>query len=238
MKLCELTGYKSASQKRFGDLINDLIISGKYTYEQGCFAVVLAPPGKDYVYRAWINDAGYEAFLQYIQAHPSYSFVEVIGTVRKIPMFFKRPAELKDDFIKVVRLEKLRELTSRTRAFVNFWALAIKPMHNSHLAKITFDDMLKRAMLFALNEDKQAMKEFCEQRKEFFSDLLEIAKWLRSNDKVAYDINGDNVMMRYNGSLAITDPAFSRSGRGIITAPELAALDHEYAAVQGRSRQR
>lgn len=107
MKLFELTGIKKYADQHLANILNAFIEKKQIKVRSGGFAFVIIPKDKDYVFKVWLKDPGFETYLKFIKNHSGDKhFPKVIGDVHDVPMFFKRDAKA-GDTMKVVRLEKL-----------------------------------------------------------------------------------------------------------------------------------
>lgn len=202
MLLSELTGYHSAKEQRLRDVLKTLKDEGKYTVHNGSFAVVLIPPGKNYVFRCWTLDEGYTKWLKYVEENPSKHFPKIIGKVHELPVFFKQPAAQSKDKIYVARVEKLEPLKRGSAA-----SEAIDTIHtymDSFAAPetLTLGDIIEHLE----TEDLDAELEFVQDNKTFFEAYMKVAKWSTKNARKR-DLRSTNIMTRSNGDLVITDPA-------------------------------
>jgi hypothetical protein len=202
MLLSELTGYHSAKEQRLRDVLKTLKDEGKYTVRNGSFAVVLIPPGKNYVFRCWTIDEGYTKWLKYIEANPSKHFPKVISKIHELPVFFKQPEAQSKDKIYVARVEKLEQLKPRSTA-----SEAIDTIHayiDSFAAPETL--VLGDIIEHLDNEGLEAELEFVQDNKSFFETYMKVTKWSAKNAR-RHDLRSTNIMVRDNGDLVITDPA-------------------------------
>jgi hypothetical protein len=113
MKIIELTGYKSdplykllQSSSDIPDFIDNIKNSGysEYYVGKGMYAGVFAKPGDPFVIKIFKDDPGYEKFLSYALQHQSNPHVP---RIKGRPITFQK-------IYKIVRLERLREMTKDT----------------------------------------------------------------------------------------------------------------------------
>lgn len=204
MLLHELTGYHSAKEDTLRQLLAKLKKNGKYETAHGSFAVVLIPPGKNYVFRAWTKDAGYEKFLAYIEQNPSKHFPKIIGKVHDVKIFFQQPKVQAQDVVHVVRVEKLKPLPISSIAYEAIQVVFNYLKGKNATAGKTVGDILEYIGEYDDDELEKA-GEFIKDNKSFFEFYLKVAKWAASNAKYM-DLRAANILMRDNGDLVITDP--------------------------------
>lgn len=164
------------SDKRWTDIVNDMIEKHGLKKFQGLQATVIATPDRDHVYRMWTRDPGYEQWLDIaskMQDDPHV--VKILSKVRTIKTKFKgMPSDLK---VKLVKLEKLNPIVKdkgkADRAF-HYWTFS---------------------------EDKRSIDQsFMMNNKSFFDTLNKINDSTRLND-----VTAENVMMR-GDTLVLVDP--------------------------------
>lgn len=201
MLLAELSGYKAAKHLSFEQVVHNIIASGKYKKYKGGYAFVLEPIGKDFVYRVWTEDTGYDEFLKYAAAHQSKHIVKLIGSTRSLPLVFKHD-DVPYDKMSVQRIEKLKPITSQL-------AIEVISLCNHFLKRkaktATFDAMVHGAMNSTLDHE-ELVQEFMLDHKAFFLVYLDIAKWASAKNPQLIDMHAKNVMQRSNGDLVVTDP--------------------------------
>ncbi len=201
MLLTELTGLKNIHDKTLSAIIQNLIVNGKYKQHQGAYALVLEPPDKDYVYRAWTNDKGYDKFLEYVRANENKYLIKLIGKTVKLPLFFKHNSSMPES-INVQRIEKLVPIKSR---------LVIETISSCNLflqkfakPNAKFDDMVYDAVN-STHDHEELVQEFMLDNKSFFQEYLKIGLWAKSQSTLGIDMHANNVMLRGN-TFVITDP--------------------------------
>ena len=125
-------------------------------FGEGMQAKVLIPPGRNYVYRLWHNDPGYDRWLTYCVQHKSSPFVpKILSRVRTLNLKFKRMPATE---FKLVKLEKLTPV-------------------NRELEKL-----LDHVMVRTSGEVFDRMLEQAPQYKPFFEFLHTAGKYLDFND--------------------------------------------------------
>lgn len=118
MRLDELTGYHKYEQHTFSEFVSTILKDQGYKLAKGAFAFVLIPPGKDYVYKCWVSDKGYEHFMKIVQENQGNPFLpKLLSKIHKVPIFFKRPETI-DGHVNVVKMEKLEPLRNGGGDFV------------------------------------------------------------------------------------------------------------------------
>lgn len=108
--LAELQGYKMFSDMGFYEILTKLIDEHGHDWNSGSLGVVFIPKDKDYVYKCWINDGGYQGFLDIAEKHQDNPFFpKFLSKRKKLETFFKRPADFKDD-INIIKMERLKPM--------------------------------------------------------------------------------------------------------------------------------
>ena len=207
MKLLkELLGIKKYSTDTISNFLNQGIESGSIKVRSGSFAFVVIPKDANYVYKVWTVDPGWEEYLAYIQDHPGDPhLLRVMSRTRNIPFTFKRPSNFDVD-MKIVKLEKLRELSEDESDSVIDLRNALDRMIVSKLNSTDIPGILKTS---GTDLDLSFIRTTV--------DVLQKCNGFKS------DLHGENVMKRADGTLVITDPYFEpHNGRNVtITASDL-----------------
>lgn len=192
MKLTELKGIKTGQvDETFPNFILALAEKHGINISEGMQAKVLVMPGKNYVYRIWTSDAGYEEWLRKIEHETSPYAPKLLSKIRVLDVKFKRlPSNVK---VKVLKLEKLTPIADAEfdRALEIFSELSFAVSYEKML-KFNFDDM-KRAMLEKRDDrytqPSEHTAKVLDKHKSFFEFCLKFTD-------VANDIMPGNVMMR------------------------------------------
>ena len=129
-------------------------------------AEILMPEGRNYVYRAWISDTGYETWLDYAVRHQSNPFVpKILSRVRVLPYQFKRmPSDLQIKFVKLERLAPIGTTLARiVDEFAGGWTRdEIEPLLDRSPQYIEFFDwmyLMRRELGFNdVNDDNVMMR--------------------------------------------------------------------------------
>ena len=69
MKLFELTGIKKYAEQHLATILNAFIEKKQIKVRSGGFAFVIIPENKDYVFKCWIHDAGFDEYLKFVKSH-------------------------------------------------------------------------------------------------------------------------------------------------------------------------
>jgi hypothetical protein len=114
MLLNELLGYKKYQNLTLNQIITKLVDEHEAGSAAGHFSFVAIPKDKDFIYKCWFNDDGYQHFVDVALKHQDNPFFpKFIGKVKKIPIFFKRHANV-DGFLHIIKMEKLKPAESST----------------------------------------------------------------------------------------------------------------------------
>jgi hypothetical protein len=230
MKLLELHGHQRYADFTLSQNLNKFIIDKKIKVESGTFGFAIIPKDKDYVYKCWTKDAGFEAFLDYVQKHKSDKHLpKLIGSIRSIPLFFKHN-QLKDLKLKVQRVEKLDELQDDQESPIEAVIKMVRNFKSGH--EPTTADILertKRNAFHTVNHDNEGEhKELIDEISKlgsFVESLVDIRKALPNAFKE--DFLG-NIMLR--GKIpVIIDPYYDAMG-DYKTASDLLNTEDEYEA--------
>lgn len=219
MILAELHGYKRYLDKDFSEILHAI---GQYVDETGQNSVVVVPrDGRNYVYKAWMNDAAYEAFYKLAVTMQDNKYIPKLGPIRKLPLFFKRQGHV-DGYINVIKMEKLERSRTEGEQLANL----IKGLLNMKLDNVPIEQELS---------DDQDLLEVC----------IALKKLYKAHPGFMNDMRGGNVMMR-GSQLVITDPfctSFEQDEQnrnaGVLFMDDLKSMfDGEPAALKTGSRPR
>lgn len=217
MLLTELTGNAEFGGKELNDIIKALSNKFGFAKKAGMNAVALIPKNKSYVYRFWIDDPGYEDWLNYALKHQSNK--HVVKILSKIRTVKTNVADLPTNkTIKFVKLEKLSPLEDSTAYFAaaNFIGEVIWLYEDDEIKTMGFDGFLEVVLDEADAADsgeeslgiKAQIQKEINEHKDFFKlcfDLICLG---------FMDIHEANVMLRGNIPV-VTDPAHSDEAREI-----------------------
>lgn len=195
-KLNELTGYRQFEELTLQQYLQSLVDKHKIKVASGNFSVVLIPPDKDYVYKIWSDDKGFDVWVNYCVANQGkYSFLpKIYGKLRKLPHLFIRGEEFKNTVLKIARIEKL------------------KPCRNSIINYIADGRETGKYFVFYI---KDILDETITPTKATsgVSNVVDMANYgipilkkLKEDNDLEYDIKIDNFSKRANGEVVITDP--------------------------------
>jgi hypothetical protein len=216
MKLLnELLGYKQFETKWLADILIDLIKEKKIKVDRGSFAFVVIPESKNYVFKVWTVDEGFDGFLKYIKANQDDKHLpKLIGSTRKIKTFYQK-TKRDPEFVNVQRVEKLYKLDDKQIFFVAGVLNAIRYGRHKQL------DAAIAAVLKEYNEIDSSEKhtELTEQQIGFVESYFKLKNFLRSQDipemvalgqsPLLDDVRGKNVMQRKDGTIVITDAFYT-----------------------------
>lgn len=202
--LNELTGYKSAYNKTFEQVIKTLTdLYGTKVYA-GNFGMVLAPEGKDYVYKIFHEDPAFEEYFKFCTKNQQLSFVPKLKDKRihtmKLPTI--RDISHADAVIKIVKLPKLYKIENED----------LKP-----LIKLDGhpDGWIKNFFMSAVdgfNQNNQKLMDqyLTDEGKKFFDDIVKSGLFYIG--EFSNDINPSNIMKTLDGTLILTDPLWTTDG--------------------------
>src|ERR1017187_5405200 len=143
MKLCELVGVKALYNKDLEEILASLDKAGMKELGRGSFAVVLKHATKPEVIKFWICDSSYDAFINYLVAHPGKFFPKLLSKPKMLSTFFNRPVAFPEK-IKYVRMEELSPSTSDLDSDGIDALLKILKNHGGNW-KIEYDNLKKDA---------------------------------------------------------------------------------------------
>ena len=108
--LMELEGYHKYEGMDFYEILEKIKETNGHKWGAGALGVVFIPKDKNYVYKCWVQDGGYEKFLDIVEKNQSNPFFpKLLSKRRKLETFFKRPAGFDED-INLIKMEKLTPL--------------------------------------------------------------------------------------------------------------------------------
>lgn len=192
MILKELVGYKGAKELTVAELTMLLSKHG-YVVNRGSFSIVLAPPGKNFVYRCWTEDSGFEAYYKLLKSSDlkQYAYVpKFLGEKRSLKLNLKN----EDREVNVQRVEKLSDDYPAER--MSFARLMINAI-NSKAPRLKLEDMI----VDTLGSD--SLKKY-PLITDFIYDFSRLVDQNLSND-----IGGSNVLWSTERNCpVITDPYY------------------------------
>jgi hypothetical protein len=210
MKLNELHGYKQYQTKTLAEIINTFIKKYGIKISNGAFAFVVIPKDKNYVYKIWTKDDGYEAFLKYLETAKS-DHLPKVGKIRLLPFFFKRDEAISGD-LKIVRIEKLDHLTGDLKNQMNDGLSSF-----NHIIEIISDytgidsliSKIESSTVSKIIKNKVTCLSWISKNKKLAEDLLKLAKFISEEypGKVLTDFVG-NIMLR-GSTPVIIDPFYT-----------------------------
>lgn len=202
MKLDELSlkgdGYS------LSELIAGLQQKRGFSHDRGVNAFVINFPGKNYVYRVWMDGTdGYDEFVKYLQSHSSEHLVKLLSPVRT--------ERTKDGVVKYVKIEKLTPLKMIYEHLIN----AVGECTEMHFS--TFNDF-KDEIQYKLDERESDLD------LDQYDDLLATCYDLITAG--ANDIHSGNAMMRGN-TVVMTDPFINAAASKVVSAAVLVFPDDD-----------
>lgn len=182
MRLQEIFNTEKSDQ-RWTDQLQALINKHGLQKFSGLQATVITTPDREHVYRVWVKDDGYEAWMNLaltMQDNPH--IVKILGKPRIIPTKFKGlPSDLKVKFVKLEKLDSLMKIKGKDGQTLE-------------------DAILKYGDPDYTPVDPAATEAFMKEHESFFKTCDEVKKHLRAND-----FTTENIMLR-GTTLVITDP--------------------------------
>jgi hypothetical protein len=141
-QLLELQGYHKYTEMDFFEIIQDIIDTSGGSWDKGAFGVVLIPENKNFVYKCWVSDGGYDAFIDLaLKNQDNPFFPKILGKKRVLPAFFKRPIKAANLEINIIRMEKLLPVTDRNRPIMYIFQYLREGLDKS---KITMEWLKKK----------------------------------------------------------------------------------------------
>jgi len=207
MKLLELVGVK-----KFYDADIEDVLKSMGTHEElgrGTFGVTLKHGTKPEVVKFWITDSSYDDFINYVLAHPYKHFPKLLSKPKMLSAFFLRTKDFPEK-VRYVKMEVLQRIKGRIDADVIndiFYGLrddcASKKDVDEYIGRyLTEPNMtFNKKYLDRLNEMVPNVPEFCHAMFDMLHHVLK--------GKNELDIHDENIMLRANGEIVITDPVYN-----------------------------
>lgn len=171
----------------------------KTNIRNGKFSFVFRPEGKDYVYKAWTTDTGWEAYLKIIDS--SNPYFPKIEKIKQAPVKFSD----KTLNIKIAKIEKLYPCN-----VLNIIKIpAIRKVDNK---EITLDILRLSSEIDDINKLYIIDDSYKVQYQDLFDALSAIRQLRNNNNNIGIDFNHDNFMKRPDDHLVINDPLSDLTG--------------------------
>jgi hypothetical protein len=209
MKLLELVGVK-----KFADSDLEAVLKSMGTHTEigrGSFAVALKNTSKPEVVKFWISDSSYDEFINYVAKHPYKHFPKLYSKPKKMTTFFLHNKDFPDNvqYVKMELLNKIHTDDDRWRIVRDIFS-ELRDCRN----KKDVDDFVKfylrhpndtytKEYLDMLHKMVDNVPEFCHKMYEMLREVMKF--------KNVTDIHDENVMLRDNGELVITDPIYNEN---------------------------
>lgn len=201
MRLSELLGYHKYEQMSFMDFYRDVFKKIGYAGGSGAFGFVLIPPSGDFVYKCWINDKGYDAFINLIKYHQDNPFFpKILSKLHRIPIFFKRPATI-DGYLNVIKIEKFTHPVMNKVTYTLYKCISKTIDDVKSLSKEEIIEKIKISV--KASDDDKEIKDKLDPEKLY--DAAKVLVKALDDYKITTDLHGANMMMRGN-QIVITDP--------------------------------
>jgi hypothetical protein len=202
-------------------VVKALVTKNKLGSADGSNAIVLYAPSKSYVYRVWVDDAGYEEWLKYaVQNQSNPHVLKVLSKVRTVQ---PKLAGIPDGkTVKFVKLEKLGDLTMELANTITTAFQAAGELGEAELREMEYDGfvetMKETAEMYTDDGEGDHIVKTMKKYDSFFKFYYEL-----SVEKGYRDMHAENCMMR--GSVpVIIDPL--HLDENIISASDMVgALD-------------
>lgn len=201
MKLLELVGVKKFADVDIDDVLDSM---GHKELGRGTFGVTLKHSTKPEVIKFWMTDSAYNDFINYVAAHPYKNFPTLYSKPKSISSFFRRTTNFPDkvNYVKMEALEKFKDNINPIRDL--FLMLSDECDNHKDVDRIintylTVPNMtMNKNYLDLLNSVISDVPKFCHEMFEMMHHVLKGKHYL--------DLHDENVMLRKNGELVITDP--------------------------------
>lgn len=186
------------NNKGLSDFISHLEKFGEVNH--GVFSYVYAPKGKDYVYRAWTYDPGFDAYVNLIQKTKNEYF-PVIEKIKEIPFRLSSPRQLQDEKVKIAKIEKLFPAKG----------LLFKPLCQVKRKGVVDDLSIYDIMNVCTSGlDVFSVYEVSDEDKQKYKPLADafvlLHNVLANRTRINWDVQGSNIMLRANGHIVLSDP--------------------------------
>lgn len=192
------------SDKGIQDFVEHLNQYGEV--KNGEFAYVYIPEGKDYVYKAWTHDPGFDAYLDIIQNNKNKHFPKILK-FKELPIHLARDTGLKNTKVKILKLEKLKNTSSD---------ISIDTIYNGRDSKLSIDNLVfyKRKANSLLETLKSRGYIVNDSWVDFVNAIDLIGNTIIQNNLSHWDLHvSGNIMKREDNTIVLSDP-ISSGARG------------------------
>lgn len=200
MKLFELVGYKKYQDMKFYEILKSIASdpNNKFETSTGAFAITIIPEDKPYVYKIWYEDNAYDEYIKLVLKLQGNPFVpKIYGSIKHLPMFFKRPKQLKNP-LKIVKIEKLKYVPDSDINFGFERIMSDVIDKDSYFYDAPPEELKKHFLGLIDRKTKLALQ--VGLKKEHINHLVKLSRALVSlvkrQPKFNSDISGDNILQR------------------------------------------
>ena len=180
--------------------LEDVVAKHGLSIFSGNNAYVIASEDRNYVYRFWVKDPGYEAWLDLVMEHQDNPHVpKILGQVRTIKgRFAKLPKDLS---VKCVKIEKLKPASREWGDVANLINHVIHEVNVDEWSPRTLMSEIAKSALELTGDENQAdkLEEFLDTNLDFVKIVCDLA------NEGYNDFTDENIMMRGDVPV-ITDP--------------------------------
>jgi hypothetical protein len=211
MRLFEI--YHKYEDMTFAEYLETLLQTNVAKIASGNFAAVIIPKNRNFIYKLWINDVGFESWVAFCKANQSN---QIFGSL--LPKFikdtvvlnipFSRNTRYKDTKMKIQRIEKLDSgyvdfspITIDTYHEFDNWPELLKFMFDSKIKSVEFDDDYD-------DEDKEYISGTITKIEALFGKIGK-----KFGKQIDSEPENPNFLFRSNGDIVLTDIFFDDSDR-------------------------
>lgn len=170
--------------------------------KNGEFAYVYTPEGKDYVYKAWTHDPGFDAYLDIVRNNKNKHFPKMLK-FKELPIHLARDTGLKNTKVKILKLEKLKNTSSD---------ISIDTIYNGRNSKLSIDNLIfyKRKTNSLLETLKSRGYIVDSAWVDFVNAVDIIGNKIIQNNLLHWDLHTyGNIMKREDNAIVLSDPMSS-----------------------------
>lgn len=201
MRLTEI--FNTDSDETWIGKLQSIVAKHGLSIFNGNNAYVIASEDRNYVYRFWVKDPGYEAWLDLAMQHQdNVHMPKILGKIRTVNAHFaKLPKDMK---LKMVKIEKLKPATEEWADVANLVNHVIHERDADKWTPSTLIDAMVNATKELTGDQDEAdkLEEFLNKNMEFMKVVCDLV------NEGYNDFTDQNVMMRGLDPV-ITDPVAS-----------------------------
>lgn len=212
MRLFELVGVKAFKDLNANEVAKALISDGKGRHSNGLFGVTIIPEHGDFVYKAWIDDSGYEDYVKLAKAHKDNPmFPRFLSDIKTLPVFFKQEHK-QHEKIKIIKMEKLKRLEFDSP--LDLAANVIHSMLSRYVGDVS-NEKLKELILQKFEQNGITEEDVNIDQTIEWLNLTH--KVMRSSDFYSADVGSTGNVMRRGNQLVVNDPIYNANSRRLGT---------------------